>query len=183
MAGLCGCDRTAHTTEEPQKQVAALQREVSALSLNVANAEMLRDEIQDLRGTVQDLEFQLMSERMITLKPNSDGYSAIRTTLGNLTVSITSISAKANGTSVVLNFGNPLACDLREVEMWVRYGETDRQGNPVQGAGKSKHVKLDRTLRGGRFTTIRLGLDDIKPDKLGYISIGNMHHGGIALTQ
>jgi hypothetical protein len=185
-AALCGCGRNAETSdtdESIQSQLTALRNEVSSLALMVADGRSLHGDVGEIRDAVRRLEYQAMNERMVTLRPNSEGYSVIRTTLGQITVDIASISANANGASVALTFGNPLACDLRDVEMWIRYGETDNVGNPVEGGGKSKQVKLGKTLRGGRFTTVRVGLDDIKPDKLGYISIGNMNHGGVALTQ
>ena len=185
-SAIAGCLRQTPLTEETeaaQNEVTALRSEISSLALSVAETQMLQREIQELRDAVQRLEFQAMNELMVTLRPNSEGYSVIRTTLGHITVDIASISAHANGTSVVLSFGNPLACDLRNVEFWLRYGETDSVGSPIEGGGKGKHVTVGKVLRGGRFTTVRIGLDDIKPHELGYVSIGNLQHGGIALTQ
>lgn len=185
-AALCSCKQhtsTSDTGESPQDQIAALRAEISSLALTVADGQMLRSEIEELRNGVQQLDYQAKSERIVTLRPNSDGYAVIRTTLGQITVDILDVSANANGTSVTLNFGNPLTCDLRDVEMWLRYGETDTLGQPVQEKAKAKHVKLSRVIRGGRFTKITVGLDDIKADKFGYISIGNLQHGGIALMQ
>ncbi len=185
-AMLTSCGRQPRNTQSElpvEEQVALLRDELLALALTVADSQTLHSEVEDIRNAVGQLEFQVMSERVATLRPNSDGYTIIRTSLGYITVDLASISPNANGTSVVLKFGNPLASDLRDVEMWLRYGETDSQGNPVEGGGKSKHVKLEKVLRGGRFTTVRVGLDDIKPDRLGFISIGNLSHGGIALNQ
>ncbi len=183
---LISCDRSTHTSDtkvDMEEQLAALRSEVASLALTVADGQMMRDELREIRNAVQRMEYQAAIERFATLRPNSDGYAVIRTTLGQITVDIESVSANANGTAVILKFGNPLHCDLRDVEMTVRYGAINSAGQPVEETAKTKQIKLGKTLRGGMFTKTRIGLDDIKPADLGFVSIGNLHHAGIGLAQ
>jgi hypothetical protein len=183
---LIGCDRHAHTADTKQdieEQLSALRSEVASLALTVADGEMMRDDVREIRDAVQRMEYHAVAERFVTLRPNSDGYAVIRTTLGQITVDIESVSANANGTAVILKFGNPLHCDLRDVGMTARYGAINSAGQPVEETAKTKQIKLGKTLRGGMFTKVRIGLDDIKPAELGFVSIGNLQHAGIALAQ
>jgi hypothetical protein len=186
VVALTGCDGklgAPHTKADMEEEIAALRKEVTSLALTASDAHMMREELRDINQALQRIEYQTAAERFVTLRPNSDGYAVIRTALGQVTVDIESISANANGTSVLLKFGNPLNCDLRDAEMTIRYGATDAAGQPVEEMAKTKQIKVGKTLRGGRFTNVRIGLDDIKPADLGYISIGNLHHSGIALMQ
>jgi multidrug efflux pump subunit AcrA (membrane-fusion protein) len=186
VVALSGCGRQTHTSEAKQgieEQLAALRSEVASLALTVADGQMLRDEVTEIHNAVQRMEYRAAAEKFATLQPNSDGYAVIRATLGQITVDIESVTASANGTAVTLKFGNPLHCDLRDVEMTVRYGAINSAGQPVEETAKTKQVNLGKTLRGGMFTKARIGLDDIKPADLGFVSIGNIHHASIALAQ
>lgn len=183
---LCGCDRSGDRGRDAKplsEQIDTLRAEVASLSLAMEGERSASKDLAQIRDAVEDIEYRMAAETFVTLRPNSEGYAPIKTALGHLVLSMESASANANGTTVLIAVGNPLNCDLRKVEMTVRYGEIDAKGEPVQETAKTKQIKLSKTLRRGSWTDVRVGLDDIKPADFGFISIGNVYHSTIILAE
>lgn len=182
---LCGCgsDDQGRDITPISEQIDALRAKVASLALAIEGERATSEEIADIRAAVEGIKYRMAAETFVTLRPNSEGYAPIKTTLGHLVLSLESTSANANGTTVLISVGNPLNCDLRKVEMTMRYGEIDAKGEPVQETAKTKQIKLSKTLRRGSWTDIRVGLDDIKPADFGFLSIGNLYHSSIVLAE
>jgi hypothetical protein len=183
---MSACSKSPNPKENYEntllEEVASLRREVDSLALSVANSELSFSELRDLKGRVDQYDYQQAAQYMVTFTPSSEGYSIIKTDVGNLTVDLRGISQYANGVRINLRIGNPLSGSLNGVKFQVSYGEVDERGLPKRSGTKTKEVSLEKSLRAGGFNDLRIVLENISPKKLGFVSVGNIQSSGITLT-
>ena len=164
------------------EEVASLRREVDSLALSVANGELSLADIRDLKGRLDQFEYQQAAEYMVTFTPSSEGYQIIETAMGSLTVDLRGINPYANGVRINLRIGNPLSGSLDGVKFQVSYGEVDERGLPKRTENRTKEVSLEKPLIAGAFSDLRIVLENISPKNLGFVSVGNIQSSAIILN-
>ena len=146
-------------------------------------------EITRLRREVDVLTVQARTDEVLKrmgelayLTPGDEGYSALRYDLGTLTVSIEDVADFANGSKVMLNFGNPLSSAINGLKLTINYGEVDADGKPLNNSAKTKELTFTDSLRGGAWTRVPVVLDGLPASKLGFVRIHDVSHTGISLS-
>ena len=137
---------------------------------------------RDLKGRLDQFEYQQAAEYMVTFTPSSEGYQIIETAMGSLTVDLRGINPYANGVRINLRIGNPLSGSLDGVKFQVSYGEVDERGLPKRTENRTKEVSLEKPLRAGAFNDLRIVLENISPKNLGFVSVGNIQSSAIILN-
>lgn len=125
---------------------------------------------------VQELDSEAL------LMPGSSGYDQINTALGAIIVSFEDASSYANGSKVILRFGNLLSADLSSVSASIEYGPVDDNNLPLYDESKKKRVKFTETLKSGSWTHVTLVLEGFPSDELGYLRISNLHSNEVSLS-
>ncbi|MFC3077679.1 DUF3251 domain-containing protein [Phenylobacterium terrae] len=146
------------------------------------------DTYLELTQRVEKLEASARTEQLVAeyeanafLKPTDREYSWLKTDFGMVAVAIEAVSANANGSRVVLTFGNPSSAGLTGISATVDWGRVDASGTPV-GQPFSKEVTFDRPLLGGTWRNYPITLADVPPAELGYIRVKNFQHKQIFLN-
>lgn len=168
--------------------------ETSALKTELNDARVQVNELQDkldkLEKHVEENQNKYALDQLLAgldgiayLTPGSDGYSVVSFDLGKLTVSLNDIQPYANGSKVILRFGNPLATTINGLNMTVDWGQVNQKGDVIDDTTKSKSVTLNESLYPARWTTVSLVLDGITPSQLGFVRLKELHHSGISLSR
>jgi hypothetical protein len=170
---LAGCDQPS---KEMQDKFAALEKAQSEMSARLATlqtrtakletSQSTRDYMDDLKG-------------MAYLTPGGEGYQAIEYTLGTLTVSLEDVRPYANGTRVILNFGNPTAAIVTGVSMDLEWGQRANDASTT----KSRHITLPDDFRAGSWNRVPVVLDGVPPADFGFVRVNNFQNTGIKLSR
>jgi len=120
--------------------------------------------------------------RIAYLTPGSDGYAAVQTDLGVLTVSLVDVKPYANGTKVTLQIGNTLFAIIDGLKATIDWGKVDESGSPINDQAKSKEVRFSESLRAGAWTRVSVVLDGVSANELGFIRVKDINHTGIRLS-
>ena len=177
-----GCDSV--TDSFNAREIIAQQRADLVALENELRAS--RADLAVLKEKVSDIEFKNLLRDFDTfayLQPGDSGYSAVRFTLGVLTVQLLDVKPFANSTKVSLRVGNPLASDLNGLAAKIDWGQVNEKGAPNNDTAKSKVVSFTETLRSGAWTTLSVVLDGTMPADLGFIRVSEVSYTGIALRR
>lgn len=160
-------------------QKAAEKKIEEAEKRSDANFISLRDDVTQLNldGIVNSME------KTAFLTTGETGYSNVRFDLGTLTVALENVTDFANGSKVVLRFGNPLSSDIEGLNLTIDYGEVGFDRKPIFETSKTKKVKFSDTLKPGSWTFVDTVLDGLPSSKLGYVRIREVSHTGIGFSQ
>ena len=191
MLLLSGCDQVFSAyAKKSDLSIYAKQSELetSAAELKTLQAEktLLTSRVFSLEQRIASLESkQLIRDfsQYAYLTPGSDGYSLIKFDLGVLTVSILDIKPYANGSKVLLQFGNPLATKIDGLKAKIEWGQVDADGVPDNATAKNKEFTSQVPLRSGAWTTVTVILEDTPPTKFGFVRIHDVAHTGIELLK
>lgn len=157
-------------------RVAALEKKVSVLEEKLSEVEKSSNELS--------FKYLLSTEfaGVAYLTPGSTGYSTVRYDLGVMTVAIQDIQPYANGSKVQLRFGNPLAAAINGLKVNIDWGEVDEKGVANNNTARTKEYELVEMMRPNAWTNTTVVLENIPPNKLGFIRVKNVTHKGIRLT-
>lgn len=148
--------------------------------------EALKIEVEDLKEKQSQDDFDQLFEgfkEIAYLQPGDTGYSVIRYDLGTLTVELSDVKPYANGSKVILKFGNPLASTVRGLKAKVEWGPTNENGSPDNESARSKDFTFTESLRSGAWTNVSVVLEDVPPTELGFVRVMNVAHTGISLNK
>lgn len=145
-----------------------LRSKVNGLELELAAA---NDRISAVETKLSDHNRMHGETAKVYLDPLSDGYTTARTDIGPLLLSVVSSVAKADGTEVMLQIGNPTTGTLAGVMLDVDYNQRVGEGKDWAGSMKSTKYRALTPIRGGSWTSVTVPLPGIKPDQLGYMAI------------
>ncbi len=161
VAALCwGCSPGGSSTEA-SNEVAALKGALDDVKQRVAV----------LENTAKLESMMNSATASAYLDPMSDGYSTARTDIGPLLISFQSSSAKADGTEVVIQVGNPSAASLAGAKFLVEYNRR-QDGSPEWDSSlrRTQYTALS-PLVSGAWNNVTIPLAGIKPDELGYLAV------------
>ena len=141
----------------------------------------LETELSDLKQKIvlQQMLNGLDKEAYLTL--GSEGYSLIKTDLGNLTVSIVNVLPYANGSKITLQFGNLTSATIDGLKTKLEWGPVDKEGMPMNEKTKSRDVVFNESLISGSWTNSDVVLEGIPPTDLGFVKLQNVTHRGVRL--
>jgi outer membrane murein-binding lipoprotein Lpp len=167
-----GCDTSSAT------QLEAASTKVSELGTQV---EALRKRIDTLEKDQELTEWLRDGEAIAYLTPADSGYSVIRTNLGYLTVQIQDVQPYANGSRVILQFGNLSSARINRAKAKLEWGVMDANGSPRNDAARSRDIELTDVLRSGAWTNVPVVLDGVPPASLGFVRVRNFEGNQISL--
>jgi hypothetical protein len=130
--------------------------------------------VNEILESIRDVAF---------LRPGADGYSAIETEIGVVTISLENVEPYANGTRVTVQFGNTTGATINGLEATIEWGMVDSAGSPVNATGKSKQVTVTQALRAGSWTQEKFVLESILPQDFGFLRFRDVTHAGIRLNR
>lgn len=160
---MSGCDKSNSNLQLVQKinnindKVLSLEKELRYLRENVAYINSNIDRFQDA-----------------FIKPGDIGYVPIQTNLGILTLSLQNVVPYANGSKITLKLGNILSVTVSSFKCTIDYGTMDLTGGPLVEESRTKEVTLSKDLKSGYWNYIDIILEEMVPEKLGWIQIRNM---------
>lgn len=168
---MAGCDAPKQgPTWDPR--IDAVVTRIEALEKTSAAAsqqEELRDLVRDLEGIAY-------------LTPGSQGFSAIKSNLGILTISMENVVAYANGSRITLSVGNPMAASLEGMKAKVEWGKVDNANIAIDASVRSKNVQFAESFRSGSWTKTDVILEGILPADLGFVRVRNIELTSIKLA-
>lgn len=162
---LTGCDQSSKVT--------ALEVKVAALETELTNLK-------------QKIELQEMVsgwDKVAYLTPGAEGYSLIKSDLGNLTVSIVNVRPYANGSKITLQFGNLTSATIDGLKTKLEWGPVDKEGMPKNTEAKSRDVVFNEPLISGSWTNSDVVLEGIPPTDLGFVRLRDVGHRGVKLRR
>jgi hypothetical protein len=165
-----GCDK--------DPRVDALQRQLQDLDTKVKT---IKGDVDTLKNESSTDTFMRNAEGIAYLTPGSGGFSVIKTDIGLITVSLDDIKPYANGSRVLLRFGNPTNATLIDISATLDWGSVDNNGTPLNAEEKSKDLSFNKPFRPGSWTTVDAVLDGVLPANLGFIRIHDLKNSKIEL--
>lgn len=163
-----------------RSEVRELSQRLEALEAKVSLVEQATEDVKTRQGVdrlVQD------AERVAYLTPASDGYSALQTDIGPITLTLSNVEPYANGTRVTLRVGNPMSATINDASATVEWGSVGSDGQPQNDIARSRRVQLGTSLRPGAWTNVQLVLDAVQPAQLGFVRVRDVESGGISLLR
>jgi hypothetical protein len=176
---LSGCNSTPADNSATESRLQALDAKFVALQGRV---EALQKNIADDKQR-QDLDKLFVNvEKVGYLTPGTDGYAVVRYDLGALTVQLADVEPYANGSRVILRFGNTLAATVNGLKLSIDWGTVTNQG-PDNLHQKSKEMTFSEQLRSGAWTSVPVVLEGVPPAELGFVRVHDITHTGIVLSR
>lgn len=163
-----------------RQEAAQLREQVEAMGQQI---QALRGEVSQLQADQAVNESIQSSERVAFLQPGNDGYSLVMSDLGVLTVTIDDVQPYANGSRIVLKFGNPLATTINGLKAKLEWGRLTESGLPDPLSMKEKELTFSQSLPAGAWTSIPVVLEAVPPSSLGYVRVRQVAHTGISLRR
>lgn len=151
------------------------------ISLLEAKVIGLEKQVEQLQSRVK-LQSELTDwEGVAYLTPGSDGYSVVKMDFGYLTVSLANIAPYANGSKVLLTFGNLTAATINGLKAKIEWGSVDAKGLPINDQAKTREIKLAESIFPGAWNKAAVVLEGVPPADLGFVRIRDVSHQGIRL--
>lgn len=170
---ISGCNKEPASDT---KKLAIIETELTSLKGEV-------EALKEAKKNQDAVELLRSFETVAYLTPGESGYSAVHFDLGVLTVQLANVTPYANGSKVVLRFGNTLSSSINGLKATIEWGKVTDKGLADNETAKSKDVTLTETLRGGSWTSIPIVLEGVLPVDLGFIRVRNLAHTGIELIR
>lgn len=170
LVALTGCGQS---TNDQSAKVNALEVQVTAL----------QTELADLKQKVELQQMVSGWDKVAYLTPGAEGYSLVKSDLGNLTVSIVNVRPYANGSKITLQFGNLTSATIDGLKTKLEWGPVDKDGMPSNTAAKSREVVFNEPLISGSWTSSDVVLEGIPPTDLGFVRLRDVGHRGVKLRR
>ena len=187
--------------EDVKSKVARLQAAQATNSLEDVKAEtvkatkgleVVKAEMERLQAVFTELTAQVFhleetteklngAQKIVLLRPGSQSYSQIQLDLGSLIVYIANVKPYANGSKVVIKFGNPLSASITGLSGTVEWGKIDEGGHPLSNQSNTKEIQFSGTIKPASWTSTSIILEDAPPTDLGFVRLKNLTHKGITL--
>lgn len=179
LFALSGCDQNSKLIDQSSK--------VTEINTKVTNLEskiiVLESELNDVKQKMELQQILSGWDKEAFLTPGSEGYSLIKSDLGNLTVSIVNVLPYANGSKITLQFGNLTSATIDGLKTKLEWGPVDKDGMPKNAATKFRDVVFNESLASGSWTNSDVVLEGIPPTDLGFVKLQNVTHRGVRLRR
>ena len=159
-------------------RIATIETQVKELQGKLATAQ---EEESNLRRKLEMIDLIRSTEEVAYLMPSAEGYSVLRTDVGQLTIALQNVQPYASGSRVTLRIGNLSAAHILGLKATLDWGSIDKKGSPNNQEAKSRDVSLGELLGSGSWTNIEVVLDGVPPNELGFVRVHDVTHRGIRL--
>lgn len=140
------------------------------------------DEFTKLASRIDALETSERSRKLLEtfdreayLSPSKPEYQSVKMDIGYVLVSVDNVNDYANGSKIVLNFGNPTGANISNISADIEWGQNDASGTPI-GEVHSMHHDFTDNLPAASWHKMEVNLSDVPPKLLGYVRIKNLEH-------
>ncbi len=134
-----------------------------------------------MKGDITMSQMRLDANGVAYLTPGDNGFSIVNAGIGNLTVQLSDVVPYANGSKVVLKFGNPYSASISGLKATLDWGQTGPDGMPINAAETTKDFTFPQTLRAGMWTSVPVILEGVPPSRLGFVRVRNVSQAEIFL--
>lgn len=176
---LSGCADETEVTAL-QKQTSDLQKQTKDLQAQVKE---LTESLDKVKADREFDKFMRDVGGIAYLTPGTDGYTVVESDLGHLTVQLSNIQAYANGSRVMLRFGNLTSATIDGAKATIEWGKVDEKGSPKNDEARSREIKFDKSLRAGAWTDVNVVLEGVPPQEFGFVRVKDVAHTGIHLSR
>lgn len=176
LFAVAGCNYRQQSSDTSSTQIIEIKEELKAV----------QDELIQLKQKQEQYDFnQIVNDfdKVAYLQADDSGYSTVRYDLGVLTVQLSDVQPYANGSRVVLRFGNPLYTAVNGLKARIEWGHAKKNGSPDNESARSKDITLNETLQPGAWTNVPIVLDGIPPAQLDFVRLRNVAHTSIVLKK
>ncbi len=111
----------------------------------------------------------------VTFQSPKDGWQWLASEASAIRINLHELRAGGNGSVATLAILNPLAVELADCSIKASWGETDSAGAFLSATGRSDVMRIEEPLLSGEFVFPTFNLADIKPDKLGRLTLSEFH--------
>lgn len=148
-------------------EIAALKVKLETQETKIAGLE-LNDTIQSLDGVVY-------------MTNANGGYQVVKSNVGVLAVSLENIQPYANGSKIIMSFGNLTSAKITGVSAKIEWGPVDDKGMPIDSPNRSRRIKLSEEMLSGRWTFTSAVLEGIQPADVGFVRLSEIKNTGLTL--
>lgn len=169
---LAGCnDPNAARKESTEKSLKSLEEKIESQNNEIKSLMLNIGTLADRTRLDQKRITKLESGYEILLDPNEpdNGFQTIKTNIGYLTVSISSITPYSNGTKMTLLIGNPTTADIAELTATISWETADQTKD--NSKYESNIFNIRERLNARKFTKTTINLKNIPPQDLAYVHI------------
>lgn len=142
-----------------------------------------KDKLQALEDDVKVNELFRDLDSIAYVRPSDQGYSTVRSDLGVMTIRLTDVKSYANGSRVILQFGNVSGATINGLKAKVDWGRVDENDRPKINGEKTREITFDKKLKASAWTNVPVILEGIPPAQLGYVRVSQVSHRGIELAR
>jgi Protein of unknown function (DUF3251) len=164
-----------------------VQQDLSELKVKVMVLEIenksLKGQIDALNADIAMLKIPSAYDGVAYLSSGSSGYQILKTEIGNITVGLENIEPYANGSKVLLKFGNPTAAEIYQLSATIEWGAVDKDGYPDNENMKRKDVEFVESFRSGAWNSAEVILEGVPPSDLGFVRVKDLKHKQIGLRK
>lgn len=139
--------------------------------------------LETLEGDIKFNEFVRDLGSIAYLTPSDQGYSTVKSDLGVMTIRLTDVKSYANGSRVILQFGNVSGATINGLKAKVDWGRVDEKDRPKTNDEKTREITFDKKLKASAWTNVPVILEGIPPTQLGYVRVSQVSHRGIELAR
>ncbi|HVJ37199.1 MAG TPA: DUF3251 domain-containing protein [Stenotrophomonas sp.] len=157
-----------------------LKEQITAMTQQI---QTLHTQVSQLQADQAVNEVLRSSDQIAFLRPGNDGYSLVRSDLGVLTVTLDDVQPYANGSRILLKFGNPLATTIDGLKVKLQWGSVTANDVPDPEAMREKELTFSQSLPAGAWTSLPVVLEGVPPAALGYVRVAQVAHTGISLRR
>ncbi len=152
----------------------AMEKRMTGLEAQLAEAQNRADRIE---AASRD-----SSHRAAVLLPGEQGYSALDTGIGRITVAITGVKPVGTGTRVTLQFGNPTTANLSSLQASIEWGEGAAVDDMASAVRRSMTFRPATGVPASSWRSFDIDIPG-PPARLGWIRVSEMFVHSISLAK
>ena len=129
-----------------------------------------------LEGRVNSLDKKLVqfTGREAILTPGDTEFQFIRGDAGNVSIALEGVESKGNGSEAKIAIGNTTAADFIKCGIYLRWGEVNKDSNPIYQKNLERRVSINGEIPGGAYISRSFTLPDLARNKLGFVEVSSL---------
>lgn len=135
--------------------------------------------------TVQAIRIKALEDRLdamerqapsssVEFKPGVKKWQWLDNGLYIVRIDIDDMKPKGNGTEISYTIQNSLAVPLRHCKISIAWSSTDASGAVIASTAHGEERDIEEGLEVGRYTPVKMLLQDLPPDKIGKITLSSL---------
>jgi hypothetical protein len=133
--------------------------------------------------TDEDANIAAEPERdsIVDLLPGEDRYKLAHIDIGALAISLDTIEASGDGSTVILQIGNTTGAGLEDLAATLQWGPLGSDGTPQTSPERTREVPLADSIPAGKWTRATFTLADVPPGELRFLRLTNTDYARLIL--